>query len=186
MGYVQRIKWTFAVLIAMTVISGKAFGSLAGRSSSAVPETPEGRASQEPYEAFLAPEMSAGGYGWLVGYARNGHRGGRGPLISPYAGELILYKASPSGRSSSSPAHGFLLTTSQVAAVSVDGSPPIPTRPEVGVPYGWRVLLYEIPGVAGRELYGPHRRFVKFTLFDASGQTIAPSRAPETQPAGPR
>jgi hypothetical protein len=121
----------------------------------------------------------------VVGYARAGHRGGRGPLISPYAGRPILYKASPSGRSSSSPAHGFLLTTSQVAAVSVDGGPPIPTRPEVGVPYGWRVLLYEIPGVAGRALYGPDRRFVKLTLFDASGQTIAPSPPSEAQPAGP-
>lgn len=180
-----RVKWMLVLLVTMALIPGEASGWLARLSARAAPEAPEGRASQEPYEAFLVPEKSAGGYGWMVGYARAGLRGGRGPLINPYAGELILYNASPSARSSSPPAHGFLLTTSQVMAVSVDGGPPIATRPEVGVPYGWRVLLYEIPGVAGREFFGPHRRFVKLTLFDASGQTIAPSPPPEAQPAGP-
>jgi hypothetical protein len=182
---VQRIKLTLAVLIAMTVIPGKAFGSLAGQSSSVVPEAPEGRASQEPYEAFLAPEMSAGGYGWVVGYARNGRLRRSGPAPIPYVGELILHQFSPTGRRSTPPVSGFLLTASQVAAVSVDGGPPIPTRPEVAVPYGWRVLLYEIPGLARNELFGSHRRSVEFTLFDASGQTIMSLPVPEAQYAGP-
>jgi hypothetical protein len=180
----QRVKWMLAALIVMTLIPAEASGSPARLSSGAVPEAPEGRASQEPYEAFLAPEKSAEAYGWLVGY-RAGRLGEIGPLESPYAGELILHRASPTGRSSVPPVRDFLLTASQVAAVSVDGGPPIPTRAEVGVPYGWRVLIYEIPGLARDELYGSHRHSVKLTLFDASGQTIVPSMAPEARPAGP-
>lgn len=70
---------------------------------------------------------------------------------------------------------GVVLTTSEVAAVSVNGSRAIPTRAESVLPDGLRAVVVEL---RGHSLLGPRPRF---TALDSRGDPIQRTTAPHPQ-----
>jgi hypothetical protein len=76
---------------------------------------------------------------------------------------------------------GFLLTSSSVAAVSIDGGPPIPTVPAVESPLELRSVLYEIPGVGPSQFDRTFR--VKVTPLDVNGHQVVSLPPPQRTPS---
>jgi hypothetical protein len=138
------------------------------------------------YELALTPPgPTAGSYGWgLVYEAANGESGWTS-LSAPLELPLVSMDVGTTSTSEGKLAFvGLLITRSDVAAVSIDGSPPIPTIPATGLPYELRSLLYEIPGVgAGAFRRGQLRR--QITPLAANGTRVEPSPAAGPPPKNP-
>ena len=71
----------------------------------------------------------------------------------------------------------LVITSDQVAAISLDGGPSIATRTEPTLPEGFRVALVEFPGKLSA------RAGMRFTPLDANGQPI-PQSEPRFSAAG--
>jgi hypothetical protein len=72
----------------------------------------------------------------------------------------------------------FALTTSQVAAVSIEGGAPISTRAESVSPDGLRAVVVEIHGQAGKTLPGGRYRCPSLMPLDTNGRVIQRSAMP--------
>ncbi len=119
----------------------------------------EFHASHEHYEVYLVAPLKAGEVGWCwVFNTSTGH--GKGCPLILARGRPIL----DSGLS------GLVLTTGEVAAVTVNGSAPIPTRAEPGLPYGLRTVLLELDPI--NAINEPPLMAPQLVPVNASGQSI--------------
>lgn len=124
------------------------------------------------FEAQLAPWLE-GGVGWSLVFELPGHRHWYRP-IDPMEGELIVVENS--GPGSPSPAIEMeALTSSDVAAVSIGGSAPIPTESRPGLPVSLRAVAVEIRGDARQlERFVLLNRPLRFTPLDAHDNVLPP------------
>jgi hypothetical protein len=131
-----------------------------GESSAAIVTT-----RQSGLEVLLLPVLRGGAAGWCIAVAPGGgcpiSRLKNGPIVAENwiagggvksigAGNAIRANTEPSDR-----AEGFALTTSQVAAVAVDGSRPIATRRGPGLPQGLREVVVRVHGAWAPEVEKP-------------------------------
>lgn len=106
--------------------------------------TSQWHAIQQHYEVFLTAPVQGGSVGWCVVHTTATGSGFDCPLaLTP--GRPILNE-SWDGSSPPPVSQGLVLTSGEVAAVSVNGGPPIPTHTEPGLPYGLRAALLELNG----------------------------------------
>jgi hypothetical protein len=191
-GYLRAVRWMmrgFGVVVAIVCIAVGASWSRA-----AAPPGPSAgvpRAVQD-FEVRLVPPVQGGWVGWCTEVRRSGGSSGSCPVL-PEPGQPILDES----WSASSPplvTVGVAVTSSRVAAVSINGGPPIPTRAKATLPHGFRAVMVEIPGQEtppaqpgenpnlgclavhqGREAFerclGPVLDF-RFTPLDAKGAPI--------------
>jgi hypothetical protein len=155
------------------LVLGVAPTPLADAPSSAPATTSQWHASQQHYEVFLTAPVQGGSVGWCVVHTYATGRGYACP-VTLMAGRPILDE--DWGASSPPPvSQGLVLTSGEVAAVSVNDGTTIPTRTEPGLPYGLRAVLLEmnVNGTGILELLGYSH---ELTLFSTSGQVL-------TQPA---
>jgi len=105
---------------------------------------PPGQASAESYEVFPAiPSATVGAIDQDIEFLST--EGEAATLSVPGLGESLLDWDQINGVGPPS-VHGFVVTSSAVAAVSVDGGAPIPTVASAGLYSGLRSAAYEIPG----------------------------------------
>lgn len=114
---------------------------------------------------LLAPDIEVGRAGWCVLIPGRESSCGAGRITVPILEEGWSGSAPPRAT------EGFALTTGEVASVSVDGGPRIPTRSERGLPYGLRAVAVELPGYE-LKLTRHRRRAVAFTPLTARSQRI--------------
>lgn len=134
-----------------------------GHASTATPPYQSIRAKNE--RMLLVPDIEVGNAGWCVLVPRKKVGCEAERLTAP------ILKQDWSSSAPPQVTEGTALTTSQVAAVSVDGGPRIPTRSVHGLPDGLRAVAVELPGY---ELKRVGRGGVRprFTPFDARGRRI--------------
>jgi hypothetical protein len=89
---------------------------------------------------LLVPQMNAGWAGWCLAELPAGGCA-RGKSRPPVIAETWTSEGPPAVT------FGYVLTTSQVISVSIDGGSPIPTRTEAALPDGLRGVVVEIPGL---------------------------------------
>jgi hypothetical protein len=114
---------------------------------------------------LLVPNIKVGNAGWCVLVPGGEVSCGAERLIAP------ILKQSWSSSSPPQVTEGSALTTSQVAAVSVDGGPRIPTRSMGGLPDGLRAVAVELPGYE-LKFMRHHRRRLAFIPLDARDRRI--------------
>lgn len=114
---------------------------------------------------LLVPEIEVGAAGWCVVILDNGYTCNAGRIVAP----IFEQGWSESGPPQST--EGTALTTSEVAAVSIDGSKRIPTRSEPGLPDGLRAISVELPGYRLQDK-GHRSRRLRFTPLNARGERI--------------
>lgn len=164
----------------VTVLSGVVSASSADGQPLKV-QAPPGRASSRSYEPILVPDATAGRYGWSVSLPVVGGRRATGFIVA--ASGVSLWRVALSVRLKGPPyrARGLLIAADGVAAVTVDGGPPIPTSQASGLPFGLRMVAYEIPTTSGegarRILF--HSLPIDVTALDGAGNPIAPFIGPE-------
>jgi hypothetical protein len=110
------------------------------------------------YELAFSPPVTGGSLGWCVDYRTSSESSAACPETTSAVSPIL-----EPGWSSSAPppvTRGFMLTANAVAAISVNGSPAIPTRASAAVPDGLRAVLVEFAS--------PDRR-----LFDHPPQVVA-------------
>jgi hypothetical protein len=127
-------------------------------------------------EVLLLPILRGGTSGWCITVTPGGgcpiSRLKHGPLIA----EFWI------GEGGKDHAEGFALTTSAVAAVTVNGSKPLMTHREPGLPQGLRAIAVKVHGVWAPEvetpsLFGrpPHKApagLPYFTPLDRAGKPL--------------
>jgi hypothetical protein len=107
----------------------------------------------------LLPELTGGVAGWCITDAP-----GMGcPVSETFRGPIVA--ESWLGYGPPVRTEGFALTTGDVAAVSVEGGPAIPTRGAPELPGGLREVVVRAPG----RIVGA---FPHFTALDAAGRTL--------------
>ena len=114
-------------------------------------------------QVVILPPVEVGWAGWCmsrVGSSRGRACGGDVRSLGPILAEKWGHGASPSAL------EGVALTTKQVAAVSVEGGAPIPTRSEPGLPNDLRAVVIEIRGRKGGppEIALPSLRFTPLNI----------------------
>lgn len=114
---------------------------------------------------LLVPDINAGSAGWCV-IQPSGGVCPTGPAREP----IVVQSWS----SSSPPpeAEGYALTTNQVASVSVDGSTPVSTYHEAGLPDGLRSIAVEIRGLSSQPHSGAPKLRFRFTPLNAKGAPV--------------
>lgn len=131
--------------------------------STGVPEVGQGNAPPPPARSLtlrVAPALEAGALGWEYIETEAGGGGG-GSCCSPLTHPAELLGASKDLGPGSGPWWtGTVITAPAVAAVSVEGRPPVPTR-SGGLPYGMRFVQLPVKGPR-----------VTPVPFDARGQRI--------------
>jgi hypothetical protein len=152
-----------------------------GESPAAIVATP-----QSGLEVLLLPVLRGGATGWCIAVApRSGcpiSRLKNGPIVAEHwmAGGVIkpigTENAIPANTKPTDLAEGFALTTSQVAAVAVDGSTPVATRRGPGLPQGLREVAVRILGAWAPEVETP-------SLFGGPAHK-APAHLPRFTPLG--
>jgi hypothetical protein len=146
--------------------------------SSAAVETQAARgvsASAGGYGLVLVAPVQGGLVGWCMAYQTPHRSGGKCPVI-PTAERPIVAEAWGAGATSATEV--VMLTTSEVATVSVAGGrSPVATRAEAGLPYGLRAAYVEIPGPEA-----PPARRPRITPLGAGGQAIAQPGPASTPP----
>jgi hypothetical protein len=120
-------------------------------------------------EVLLVPQVNAGWTGWCV-ISVNGSVGG----CPPGKSHLPIIAESWSSGGPPRETESYAVTTSQVAAVSFDDEPPVPTHAEAELPNGLRAVVLEIHG---RSLLEERGSVPRFTPLNAKGETIRPSRS---------
>ena len=117
-------------------------------------------------ELAFSPPVTGGSLGWCVDYRTPHMSSGQCPQTASAVSPIL----EPSWSSSAPPpvTQGFVLTTSAVAAVSVNGSRAIPTRAAVADPDGLRAVLVEFASF-GRRLFG---RLPRVVALSAAGNPV--------------
>jgi hypothetical protein len=116
----------------------------------------------------LVPGLSAGEAGWCLLTLRvASEAGGCG---ATRRGFPVIAERSYGG-STPPEAGGIVLTTSSVAAVSVNGSAPLKTRTDALLPRGLRAVVWEITGKGANSHRVPH-----IVPLDWHGETMGSSR----------
>ncbi len=155
-----------------------AFACLVGASScssdtSASQAQPPGVYVSRPVpnsHVLLVPELQGGMAGWCLatGYETSTESsGGCEELTKTSTGPIVA------GEGCEESEAGILLyglTTSEVAAVSVDGGRPIPTTTNATLPDGLRAVAVEVLRHNGHPSIGPH--CLRMTPLDANGRPI--------------
>jgi hypothetical protein len=118
------------------------------------------------YSLEFSPPIEGGSVGWCVGYRTSNESSSACPRRTSAVSPIL----EPSWGSSAPPpvTQGFVLTTSMVAAVSVNGSPAIPTHADAAVPDGLRAVLVEFASPGGRLL----RHLPRVVALDGRGNPI--------------
>ncbi|HYB23043.1 MAG TPA: hypothetical protein VED41_04550, partial [Solirubrobacteraceae bacterium] len=175
-------RWALACLLVAGLASGGgAAGAMASGESN--PEAPAGGASPERYDPVLVPQKHAGWPGWSVVFERDGRRLNQG-YIRPAPGRWILGGSERAVWRTRTPESfvglGFLVTSSSVAAVSIGGGLPIPTASEPGLPFGLRMVAYEISlaNVYQVRAYLRGELHQEFVAFDAKGGELPAPTGP--------
>jgi hypothetical protein len=139
-------------------------------------------------EVMLVPEISAGWAGWCMAVVTKGSGGcGNEPGTSGsiFSESWSSGKGGSSGGSTTYVTEGAVLTTGEVAAVSVDGGRPIPTRPASAVAgaVGLRYVVVEIRG--RKQEIEDNKSYPHFTPLNGKGRAIRQFSKPEV-PLGVR
>jgi hypothetical protein len=119
---------------------------------------------------LLVPELSGGWAGWSLATSyqtRTEGSGSGGPLGRTSTGPIL---AEESCDESQTGIHLYALTTSEVAAVSVNGGTPIPTTTNATLPDGLRAVAVEVLRHNGHPSIGLH--CPRMTPLDADGMPI--------------
>lgn len=122
-------------------------------------------------EVLLLPHLEAGWAGWCM--MDVSVSGGSGCGAARAAAPVV---AEDWGSGGPPPiTEGDVIVTSEVPAVTIDGSAPIPTRIEAGLPDGMRSVAIEI---LGKSLLEESEAFPRFAPLNAQGAAISvgPSR----------
>jgi hypothetical protein len=122
----------------------------------------------------LVPDTQAGIAGWCVAELN-------GVVCQEERPHEPIIAGSWSSSSPPPVAEGYALTSSQVAAVSVNGGPRIPTRHEAALPDGLRVVAVTLHGVKRLRLSGAtkrHRFRPRFTPLNVQGKPIVKLATP--------
>lgn len=181
-------RWLLACALAAALVCDLQAGSALGETSV---EAPEGRPAPNKWELALVPATEAGAFGWRVMRRSPGSATAYGyVLLRAHQGATVLGAFQREARVKPPYAGlGILIAARRVTAVSIDGSPPLATAPASGLPFGLRILSYEIPlasrAQAQRYVLGGLARLglrLSLTAFDAQGQPLSPSRYAETEP----
>lgn len=159
-GRLQRIMSVIAVAICVLVISS------CSASSAPTAKFVSGG------EVMLVPQVSAGWAGWCMAVVTKGSDGcGEEPGMS----SSIFSESWSAGGSVTT---GAALTTSEVAAISVDGSRPVPTRRATAVAgaLGLRSVIVEIQSKKVRT--EDNKSYPHFTPVNAKGVVIRQDSRP--------
>lgn len=140
---------------------------------------------------LLLPDVTGGVAGWCITRTVRGGCQIESPGGAAIVGEAWGSQYGGMGGESSQPAtEGFALTTSDVAAVSVDGSSAIPTRREPELPAGLRAVVVAVRGGPVRKVSVPRlfggkprvllvpKSFPRFTPLNSNGRAIAQRGTP--------
>jgi hypothetical protein len=134
-------------------------------------QSPAGRRNESQRagndEVLLVPILLGGTAGWCVTVVTKEFGGCSRTLTTP-----VVSEGCGPEEYSRHLIEAYALTTSQVAAVSIEGGAPIPTRAESALPDGLRAAFIEI---RSRRVLGRRRRCPRFTPFDAAGKMVPPS-----------
>lgn len=141
------MKWVSVVVAAIVCAVGAASWSLAASPSGVGVGSP--RAVRD-FEVRLVPPVKGGWVGWCSSF-RTAEGSSSGCPVVPTPGSAI-FDESWSGHAPPPVTVGAALTTSRVAAVSVNNGTPIPTRAESTLPHGFRAVMVEIPGQEERQV----------------------------------
>jgi hypothetical protein len=163
---VRLIALTLGMALAVSIVPAPAVGSVASvrahQAATPLAEAPPGQATGEEYEVFIAPPSSTLGLfdDLDMEYVTNaGASGNLGYLPQSLEGPILRTRLlAPTACNASTPTAvcGLTITSTPVVAVSVDGGAPIPTVAAVGAPYGFRSVLFEVPGVSLSEVAQPY------------------------------
>jgi hypothetical protein len=115
-------------------------------------------------EVLLVPILTGGTGGWCVTVGTKEIGGCAPTLTAP-----ILSEGCGPPKYSPHAFEAYALTTSQVAAVSIEGGASLPTRAEPALPDGLRAVVVEI---RSQSVLSRRRRCPRFTPFDAAGNII--------------
>lgn len=143
--------------------------------------TPQGTQVVSHEEVVLLPRLGAGEGGWCLTTIS---AVGCPTLHLPvFQGPIVIENWSGQGSSSQTPVReAVILTTSQVAAVSLEGRAPIATRAESVLPNHLRVAVVELRGGSGGRVLGitapPALPRSHFTALDSKGEAIPQRRTP--------
>jgi hypothetical protein len=146
------------VLAALTACSGS---SVAASST----HLPYSTIVGENQRILLVPDMEVGGAGWCVAEIGGGYECSAAFITVPIVTQSWSMSAPPQR------VEGYAVTTWQVAAVSVDGGPRIPTRQEPGLPYGLRVAAVKLTGFDDHGS-SSRQRLPRFTPLSKDGRPI--------------
>ena len=118
------------------------------------------------YSLEFSPPIEGGSLGWCVDYRTSNESSSACPQRTSAVSPIL----EPSWGSSAPPpvTQEFVLTTSMVAAVSVNGSPAIPTHADEAIPDGLRAVLVEFAS-PGRRLL---RHLPRVAALDGRGNPI--------------
>lgn len=116
---------------------------------------------------LFIPNIESGEVGWCVSEP-NGYSCPDGPTRTPIIAESWNRSYPPPV------AEGYVVTTSQVVAVSIEGRR-MPTRRESTLPYGLRGIMVEIRGLRGESesTFTKKARRVRIIPYNARGKRIA-------------
>jgi hypothetical protein len=164
-GRVRRAATVAAcVLVCVLGLSSCATGEVASPYVSRA--APNGR-------VLLVPELEGGTAGWCMATASGTVREGDAGCGPPKTSTGPIFAETCSGDESSLVV--FALTRSEVAAVSVDGGPAVPTAPNATLPDGLRAVAVEVLRSHGRPSV---TRCPRVTALDVSGGKIRSSGSP--------
>lgn len=160
-------KFRCTLLVRRTIPMLVAIACMVEVSSCSGVNRPYASITSDSVQVLLVPQSEVSGVGWCI------------VVVGP--GWNVVQSSCPSGPSSipifnedwgegSSPpiARGYALTSPRVAAVSVDGGPPVDTQSYPTLPDGLRTVAVEIRGLR-RQLLG---RPLRFTPLNATGKPI--------------
>jgi hypothetical protein len=170
-SYAVRVVVALGLLVCAIIASACSSSSRASTSPAAVGYK---SITINPAPIRLVPETEAGIAGWCVAKP-NGATCQEGRPREP------IIAGSWSSSNPPPVTEGYALTLSQVAAVSVNGGPRIPTRHEAALPDGLRVVAVTIHGVKPPRLSGAskRRRFdLRFTARNVKGEPIVELATP--------
>jgi hypothetical protein len=150
------------IAVSALLLSGCSGSQLAGAASRTAASRSLATQVVSHEQVLLLPPVEGGLAGWCIAIKPGECRSAgvfRGPIVAQ------------AGRGESPPAVrvGIVLTTSEVAAVSVDGGPAIPTHADAALPDHLRVAVVEVRGEAPG--FGVPSR-LRFTPLDAKGDAI--------------
>jgi hypothetical protein len=161
-GLSRRLLLATALGVGAVVLS-LGWSSADSASTTAISTTPH---ASPNYKLAFSPPVIGGSLGWCVDYSTPHESSGECPLTTGAVSPIFVASWSSSGPPDVT--QGFVLATSAVAAVSVNGSSGIPTRTDPAIPDGLRGVLIEFAS-SGTGLSGNRPEVV---ALDSNGRPI--------------